>query len=42
MISLRLATLHELSTIYGLQACYDLLDIASVDAHNRRVHAKGQ
>jgi hypothetical protein len=36
LISLRMATLHELSTVYSLQDCYDLLDIASVDAHNRR------
>jgi 4-diphosphocytidyl-2C-methyl-D-erythritol kinase len=32
-----LATLHELSTVYSLQDCYDMLDIMAVDAHNRRV-----
>lgn len=37
MISLRLATLHELSTVYGIKDCHDMLDIADVDLHNRIV-----
>lgn len=32
-----MATLHELATVYGLRDCYDMLEIAAVDAHNRRV-----
>lgn len=38
-----MATLHELSTVYSLQDCYDMLDIVAIDAHNKRVLApKGQ
>lgn len=37
VVSLRLATLHECSTVYGLKDVFDLLDIAEVDAHNRRI-----
>jgi hypothetical protein len=32
-----MATLHELATVYSLKDCYDLIEIAAVDAHNRRV-----
>lgn len=39
MISLKLATLHECSTVYSLKDCLDMLDIADVDAHNRRALA---
>lgn len=31
------ATLRELDTVYGLQDLHDLLEIAAVDAHNRRL-----
>lgn len=31
------ATLHELDTVYGLEDVYDLLEIISVNAHNRHV-----
>ncbi len=34
------ATLHELDTVYGLQDLHDLLEIAAVDAHNRRLMSK--
>lgn len=34
-----LATLHELETVYGVEAMYDLLEIASINAHNQRVAA---
>lgn len=37
MISLRLATKHELQTVYSLQDCLDMLDIADIDMHNRIV-----
>lgn len=33
-------TLHELSTIYSVEDCYILLDIAMVDAHNQRAAQK--
>lgn len=36
---MRLATLHELQTVYGLEDCYDLLEIANVDAFNRMLMA---
>lgn len=29
------ATLHELDTVYGLEDVYDILEIISVNAHNR-------
>jgi hypothetical protein len=32
-----MATLHELGTVYGLRDCYDMLEIAQVDAHNRQL-----
>jgi len=35
VVSSRLATLHELDTVYGTEDLYDLLEIAAVDAHNR-------
>lgn len=36
MISRKLATLHELETVYGVTDLYDLLEIAIVDAYNER------
>jgi len=30
------ATLHELQTVYSLRDLYDLLEIASIEAYNRR------
>lgn len=37
VVSSGLATLSELQTIYGTEDAYDILEIASVNAHNRRV-----
>ena len=37
MISSRLASLAELSTAYGLEGLYDLVEVIVVDAHNRRL-----
>jgi hypothetical protein len=34
LISGRLATLHELDTVYGVKDAYDMLEIVTVDAHN--------
>ena len=39
-VATRLATLHELQTVYGLEDVYDMLEIAIVDAHNSRPPAK--
>jgi len=37
VISRRLATLHELETVYGSQDLYDLMDIITVDDYNQGV-----
>jgi hypothetical protein len=37
IVSHKLATLHELQTVYGAQDLYDLLEIIVVDGHNERV-----
>ena len=36
VVGRRLATLHDLETIYGLEGMYDLLEIAGVDNENER------
>ena len=35
MYSSRLATLHELDTVYGVEDMYDLIEVIAVDALNR-------
>jgi hypothetical protein len=30
------ATLHELQSVYGVRDAYNLAEVISVDAHNRR------
>lgn len=40
MISHRLATRHELETVYGLEDLYDFVEILVTDAYNRRQAAK--
>lgn len=37
VISSKLATLHELDTVYGVQDMWDLLEIVTVDNHNSGV-----
>lgn len=32
-----MATLHELQTVYGVEDVYDMLEVAAVDTHNRRI-----
>ena len=32
-----MATMHELATVYSIENCYDMIEIATVDAHNRRI-----
>jgi hypothetical protein len=39
-ISWRIATLHELDTVYGVADLYDLLEIGMIDAYNRRPKEK--
>lgn len=34
LISKRLATLHELDTVYGVRDAYDLLEVSAVDGYN--------
>lgn len=40
VVSTKLATLHECKTIYGIEDCYDMLEIARVDIHNREAFAE--
>lgn len=40
IISQRLATLHELQTVYGNEDFYNLLEIIAVDDHNRMLAQK--
>ena len=35
IVSSRLATLHELDSVYSLQDAYLMLEVMRVDAHNR-------
>lgn len=37
IVSARIATLHELETVYSLEDAYELLEVLSVDAINRRI-----
>jgi hypothetical protein len=34
LISSKMATLHELETVYDIEGAYDMLEILSVDAFN--------
>ena len=36
LVSLRMATLKELQTFYSVQDMYCMLDVAVVDAYNKR------
>lgn len=36
LVSSRLATLHELQTVYGIEDAYRLLEVVGVDNHNKR------
>ncbi|QPF88425.1 hypothetical protein IC762_17800 [Bradyrhizobium genosp. L] len=40
MISARLATLHELQTVYGTEDLEDMLEIVQVDAENARIASR--
>ena len=39
-MSSRLATLHELQTVYGVEDLQDLVDVVLVNAYNARVMMK--
>ena len=34
LLSKRMATLHELDTVYGVQDVYDMLEVLTVDDYN--------
>lgn len=36
-ISHKVATLHEMQTVYSIADVYDLLEIVNVDAHNQKL-----
>jgi hypothetical protein len=36
-MSAKLATLHELQTVYGVADAYRMLEVLNVDLHNQRV-----
>ncbi len=40
VVSSRLATLHELSTVYGLEDMWLLLEVHQVDMHNTNLMNK--
>ena len=42
VVSSRMATLHELQTVYGPLDCYNMAEIITVDAHNRRIVSEAQ
>ena len=39
-MSSKLATLHELQTVYGIKDLYDLLEVLAVDNYNRMIAAR--
>ncbi|WP_282705016.1 hypothetical protein [Pseudomonas agarici] len=39
-MSSRLATLHELDTVYGLEDMWRLLEVNTVDTHNANIANK--
>lgn len=39
---LRLATLHELQTVYGTEDLFNFLEMMSVQNHNERLQAKSR
>jgi len=41
-VSARLATLHELDTVYGSRDLWDMLEVHAVDSHNRGVASQHQ
>lgn len=35
LVSSRLATLHELDTVYGVEDAYNLLEVVTIDGYNK-------
>ena len=42
VVSSKLATLNELQSVYGVLDLYNLAEIVTVDAHNRRVMSEAE
>jgi hypothetical protein len=42
VVSSKLATLHELQSVYGAFDCYNLAELIAVDAYNTRVLSEEQ
>ncbi|WP_235996133.1 MULTISPECIES: transcription elongation factor GreA [Burkholderia] len=42
VLSRRLATLHELNTVYGQDDLHDLLEVIIVDSHNERIASEAE
>ena len=42
VISAKLASLHELQTVYGVEDVYDMLEVAAVQVHNHNAAMKRQ
>jgi hypothetical protein len=40
VVSSKMATLHELGTIYSIEDMYDMLEIIAIDAHNLMIARK--
>jgi len=40
VVSGKLATLHELDTVYGVEDLYDLIEILAIDGHNQWLMTK--
>lgn len=36
-MSARMATLHELDTVYGIADVYQMIEVLQIDAHNARI-----
>jgi hypothetical protein len=37
LLSKRMATLHELDTVYGVRDVYDMLEVITIDDYNRNL-----
>jgi len=37
LVSARVATLHELQSVYSIEDAYNMLEVVTVDNHNERV-----
>jgi hypothetical protein len=42
VVSSKLATLHELQTVYGVRDLYNLAELVAVDAANHRTMSEAQ